>query len=134
MHELVLVSGIIDAVSNLAEEKGAKRVSKLTVAVGELASIDRGLIEDLLKELSLGTKLEGAEIVVVMEEARVLCLSCGAEWGFRELVGPLSEEEREMVHFLPELISSFSKCPRCGGRYFRIESGRSLRVVEVELE
>jgi len=133
LHELVLVSGIIDAVSRLAREKNRK-VSRLTVAVGELASMDRGLIEDLLRELVVGTELEGAEISVEVEKARVKCMSCGAEWGFEDLVKPLSEEEREMIHFLPELVSSFSKCPACGSRYLRIESGRSVRVVEVELE
>lgn len=129
----MIVSGIIEAVSNYAKQEGG-RVVRFKVAVGELASFSIELIRELLRNLVKGTELEEAEFSVEAEKAEVRCLSCGATLGFSELIEPLPEDEREMIHFLPELVSSFSKCPRCGGRDFVIESGRSVRVVEVELE
>lgn len=133
MHELVLANGVVDAVSNFARMKGGRVVS-FTVAIGELSSFDKSLFEYLLKELVKGTDLEDAKITVEVKEARVKCLSCSSKWGFKELVAPLSEDEKEMIHFVPELVSAFAKCPACGSRDLQIESGRSVRVVEVVLE
>lgn len=133
LHELALVEGIISAVLDLARKKGG-RVLGFSISIGELAQFDKTLIRDLLTELVKGTELEGANIDIETEKAVIKCLSCGSKWGFKELVGPLPEDWREMIHFLPELVSSFSKCPICGKSDFEIEEGRSVRIVEVELD
>lgn len=132
MHELALAEGIISAILDIAHERG-RRVKGFKVAVGELAQFDKDLIRYLLNELAKGTELEGASVSVEVERAVVKCLSCGSKLGFEELVKPLPEDWREAVHFLPELISSFSTCPRCGMSDFEIEGGRSVRILEVEL-
>ena len=133
MHELSLVQGIIDAVQETAEDKGA-RVKSFKVRVGELAQFDIRLIRELLSELKKGTPLEQAKTIVVRERSRVKCLSCNSEWTFADLVGPLRKNEKEMVHFLPELLSSYSRCPACSKSYLEIEEGRSVTVDEVELD
>ncbi len=133
MHELVIVSGIVEAVSDLARREG-KRILTFTVAVGELASFDKNLIEELLNEVKKGSLIEDAEARIEIERAEVLCKSCEAIWGFSDLIEPLGENEREMIHFLPELVSSFSKCPKCGSRDLEIRSGRGIRVSYVEFE
>ncbi len=104
------------------------------VGVGELAQFDIRLVRRLLNDVSKGTPLEGATVVVEREKSRVRCLSCGKAWGFRDLVGSLSKEEREAVHFLPELLSSWSRCPSCSKNYFEIEEGRGVRLFEVVLD
>ena len=48
-----------------------------------------------------------------------------------QLSGQMSEDEKEMVHFLPELLNSFAKCPSCSRSFFEIEEGRSVRLIEV---
>ena len=133
MHELSLVEGIIEAVQETARDSGGK-VKSFKVRVGELAEFDIRLIRELLVELKRGTQLEQARAVVLRERSRVRCLSCNSEWDFDDLVGPLQRDEREMVHFLPELLSSYSKCPSCSKSYLEIEQGRSVRVAEVELD
>ena len=131
MHELVIVSGIIEAVADLARREN-KRVASFVVAVGELASFDKNLIEELLQEVKRGTIIEDSNVRVEVEEAEVLCKSCGSVWGFKELVEPLGENEKEMIHFLPELVSSFTTCPKCGSRDLEIKSGRGIRVRYIE--
>jgi hydrogenase nickel incorporation protein HypA/HybF len=133
MHELALAEGIVSAVLDLARKKGG-RVIGFKVAIGELAQFDKRLIEDLLRELIKGTELKDAHITVEVENAIIKCLYCDSKWGFQELVGPLPDEEKEMIHFLPELLNSFSRCPTCGRSDLEIEGGRSIRVVEVELD
>ena len=133
MHELSLVQGIIDAVNETAKEKGGRVVS-VRVGVGELAQFDIRLVRGLLKDLRKGTPLEGAKVTVEQEKSKVKCLSCGRVWDFQELAIPISGEEREMMHFLPELLNSCSRCPSCSKSYFEIEEGRSVRIIEVVLD
>ena len=133
MHELSLVQGIVDAVQETAREKKGK-VTSFKIEVGELSQFDIRLIRQLLADITKGTPLEGAKVIVQREKCRVRCLGCGNRWGFEQLTGTLSENDKEMVHFLPELISSCSKCPSCSKSYFEIEAGRSVRVAEVTLD
>ena len=133
MHELSLVQGIIDAVNDTAEKNGG-RVKSFKVGVGELAQFDIRLVRQLLADITKGTPLEGARVVVSLERSSVRCLGCGKDWDFQEVVAPISEDEREMVHFLPELLSSYTRCPSCSKSYFEIEKGRSVRIVEVVLD
>jgi len=123
----------MDAVQETAQAKGGK-VRSFRIGVGDLAQFDLRLVRQLLADLKKGTPLEGAKVVVEEERSKVKCLSCGSVWYFRELVGPLSKEDREMVHFLPELLNSFSKCPSCSKSFLEITEGRSVRVVEVVLD
>jgi len=132
LHEFSLVQGIIDAVQETAQDKGG-RVKSFKVQVGELAQFDIRLIRELLVELKKGTQLEQAKTIVVRERSRVRCLSCNSEWNFDDLVGPLRRNEKEMVHFLPEILSSYCKCPSCSRSYFEIVKGRSVTVAEVKL-
>jgi len=133
LHELSLVQGIVDAVQETAREKKGK-VTSFKIEVGELSQFDIRLIRQLLADITKGTPLEGAKVIVQREKCRVRCLGCGNRWGFEQLTGTLSENDKEMVHFLPELISSCSKCPSCSKSYFEIEAGRSVRVAEVTLD
>ena len=133
MHELSLVQGIINAVSESASEKGG-RVQSVRIGVGELAQFDIRLVRGLLNDLKKGTPLEKASISVEPERSKVKCLSCGMIWNFQELTDPISSDEREMMHFLPELLNSCSRCPNCSRSYFEIEEGRSVRIIEVVLD
>jgi hydrogenase nickel incorporation protein HypA/HybF len=133
LHELSLVQGIIDTVEEIADEKG-RRVKIVKVGVGELASFDLRQVRRLLEDLRRGTPLEEASVTVEPEKSRIKCLNCGRLWGFEDLSGPLSPDEKEAMHFLPELLSSYAKCPSCSKSYFEIAEGRSVRIVEVVLD
>ena len=133
MHELTLVQGILDAVQETASGKRAKVLS-FEVRVGELAQFVLGTVRALLKELRRGTPLERARVVVRSEKTSVKCLSCGTILGFRDVVRGLSRDEREVVHFFPELLNSYSRCPSCSKSFMEIERGRSVRIALVKLD
>jgi hydrogenase nickel insertion protein HypA len=133
VHELSLVQGIMDAVEEIADEKGGK-VKSVRVGIGELAQFDARLVRQLLEDLKEGTSLQGARVTVEPEKSKIKCLSCGRRWDFHELAGPLTSDEREMMHFLPELLNSCTRCPSCSKSYFEIQEGRSVRIIEVELD
>ncbi len=133
MHELSLVQGIIDAVQAMAGEKRG-RVLSFEVKVGELAQFDLGLVRELLNELKADTSLAGAKVSVRQEKSRIRCLSCGSVWSFDEVAGPISSDGREVVHFFPELVNSYSHCPSCSKSFLEIEQGRSVRIARVDLD
>ena len=133
MHELSLVQGIINAINETVDERGG-RVLSVRIGVGELAQFDTRLVRGLLNDLKKGTPLEGAKVTVEQEKSRVKCMSCGRIWDFQELAGPITKDEREIMHFLPELLNSCSKCPSCSKSYFEIEEGRSVRIIEMVLD
>jgi len=133
LHELSLVQGIINAINETVDERGG-RVLSVRIGVGELAQFDTRLVRGLLNDLKKGTPLEGAKVTVEQEKSRVKCMSCGRIWDFQELAGPITKDEREIMHFLPELLNSCSKCPSCSKSYFEIEEGRSVRIIEMVLD
>jgi Zn finger protein HypA/HybF involved in hydrogenase expression len=133
LHEFSLVQGIIDAVLATAEKERGKVLS-FEVRVGELAQFDLRLVRALLNELKMGTPLETSKVVVRRESSKVRCLGCGSVWGFKDIVRPMSDEEREIVHFFPELLNSHFRCPACSKSYLEIEEGRSVRIAGVCLD
>lgn len=133
MHELSLVEGVLRAVQATAQERGG-RVTSFRVRVGELAQFDLRLVRELLREMRKDTPLQAARVRVELERATVRCLSCNADWNFDEVISHMSEDEKEVVHFLPELFSSYFKCPSCSKSYFEIREGRSVSVDEVALD
>ena len=130
MHELTLVQGILDSVKEIEAKEGKKAVS-CRIGVGELAQFDEQLLRTLFADLAEGVALRDMDVVFEHERAKILCKGCGRAWGFKDLAGQLTRSDREMVHFLPELLGSFAKCPGCSKSYFEIEGGRSVRVIEV---
>jgi len=133
MHELTLVQGILDSV-NESSSREDRRVARYTVGVGELAQFDVRLLRKLFRDLSKNTTLEGAKVSFVREKARLRCLGCERTMSFGDLSGQLSQQEKEMVHFLPELLNSCAKCPSCSRSYFEIDAGRSVRIVEIAFD
>jgi len=133
LHELTLVDGILRAVEATARERGRK-VSGVTVMVGELAQFDTGMVKRLFNDLKRATPLHDTKVTVRREKARVRCMTCGNEFTFRDLSPSLTSESKEAIHFLPELIGSYFSCPRCSKSFFEIEGGRSVSISEIEFD
>ncbi|AEM38119.1 hydrogenase expression/synthesis HypA [Pyrolobus fumarii 1A] len=105
--------------------KQGYNVEEVVVYLGELQNADREVIESYLKRLAPEIA-PGVRVRSEVEKARFRCRVCGSEWSLQDL--DLDEDIREAVHFVPEAIYSFAKCPRCGSRDFEIVSGRGVRL------
>lgn len=118
MHELALAKA---AKETILKNYGSKK--KITVYIGEINHIDVDVFRQaLLNELDeLGVK-------VVFEQipAKLKCNVCSREWFYRD--AELTDEERESVHFVPETIHVFVRCPGCGSNDFSITEGRGIFV------
>lgn len=132
MHEWALAESVAVTVEEeLALHRGAV-VEAINLRFGELQNIDREIFETGLATLLESTPGLRERVRIEVEPARFRCGGCGAEWGLEEDSG-LSEEQREAVHFLPEAVQAFMKCPVCGGVDYRLTAGRGVSIASIEL-
>lgn len=130
MHEWALAEAVLDSVRAQA---AGRRVLRVVLRLGELQSIDPEVLLGGLQALAAGTALEAAAFATETEPAELACLACGRQWGLREL--PLDGgDQAEAVHFLPEAMHAYLRCPGCGSPDLRVRSGRGLTIASIELE
>ncbi|MEM4486153.1 MAG: hydrogenase nickel incorporation protein HypA [Zestosphaera sp.] len=131
VHEWALAEGVCRYVTNVA---GGRRLKKVKIALGELQSVDEEVLKFALTELLKAQGFEIGEglIELVVKHAVMQCRKCGHLWSLGEV--DLSEEEREAVHFIPEVIRAYTSCPKCNSRDFEVVEGRGVEILEVSLE
>jgi hydrogenase nickel incorporation protein HypA/HybF len=79
MHEYSLVSALLDRVRREAAARGATRVRRVYVRVGEIAGVEVGLLRTAFDTCRAQTVCGDAELDVQVEAARWTCPRCGAE-------------------------------------------------------
>jgi hydrogenase nickel incorporation protein HypA/HybF len=114
MHELSIVSSIVDTVTeSLAAYPGA-RALEVRLRVGALASVVVESLEFCWGIAAEGTAMEGSKLVVKVLPVMMHCVPCGADV---ELEG----------------VQSF-RCPRCGEPCSDLRQGRELEIESIEIE
>ncbi len=113
MHEMSIVSGVIDAVRTSAENAGAERVLKITLRIGDMTEVIDEALEFAFEALTEGTMCEGAELEVIKVHPRSLCLEC------------LEEFDHDRFHRL---------CPKCGSYETTLLQGRELAIDSIEVD
>ncbi|MEM0000585.1 MAG: hydrogenase nickel incorporation protein HypA [Desulfurococcaceae archaeon] len=126
VHEWALAESIVLYVLS----RGIKKAKKVAVKIGVLQSIDKDILVFAVRELSKEYGLEIGEVEVVDEEPVFKCHICGYTWSLN--MSEVEEPVREAVHFLPEAVYAYFKCPNCRSIDFEIVKGRGLSGVVVE--
>ncbi len=123
MHEWALAEAIISSVSQIAEKEGLKEVREVKIKVGELQQVEVEILEFALSELKMG-KFKNVKFSIETVEAELQCRVCGQKWFFsREKI---DEESAEAIHFVPETVHAYIKCPKCGSPDFEVLRGRGV--------
>lgn len=113
MHELSVTENIIEIVNRHAEQAGARKVARIHLVIGELASIVDDSVQFYFDYLSEGTACAGAQLVFHRVAVGLVCEACGHTWS-------------------PEGVDWH--CPNCGARRPRIVKGREFYVDSIEVE
>ena len=113
MHELGIMTGVMEAVEKSAVQAGATKVLKVTLSIGEMTEAIEDSLRFAFEVLTEGTMSEGAELEINMVTPRSLCLDCGAEY------------EHDRFHMV---------CPECGGYNTKLLAGRELQIDSVEVD
>lgn len=114
MHEFSLIQGVIDSVTPVAREHGARKVTAIALDIGRLTEVDRECMDFAFSAITDGDALfDGAELTMNFIEPRSKCLDCGLEF------------EHDRFH---------RRCPTCGSDVTSIVAGRELNVASMEIE
>jgi hydrogenase nickel incorporation protein HypA/HybF len=114
MHELSIVSGVVDSViESLAAYPGAQ-VKQVRLRVGALAAVVEDSLQFCYELATEGTPLEGSMLVVKIQPVVGHCGACNKD-----------------VHI--ESLQSF-RCPQCGEHVFDLRQGRELEIESIEIE
>jgi len=113
MHELGLMTGIMDAVDTAATQAGALRVLKVSLSIGEMTEAIEDALRFAFEVVSEGTTSEGAELEITMIPPKSICLECGEEFG------------HDRLHML---------CPECGSAFTELLQGKEMRIDSIEVD
>ena len=116
MHELGLMTGVLDAVQAAAAQAGALKVTRVDLRVGEMTEVIRDAMDfafEALRELPEYNLCAEAELVMTILEPRSRCLECGHEF---------SHSRFEMT------------CPVCGSVVLELLQGREMDIQSIEVD
>jgi len=114
MHELSIVTSIVETVTESLTAYPGARVLEVRLRIGALASVIPESLEFCWGIVSEGTPLRGSRLVVDLLPVVVHCEPCGID---SELDG----------------VQSF-RCPRCGELCAEIRQGRELEIDSIEID
>ena len=133
MHEWALAEAVVSTMLSVAKENGANKVVEAKIKLGKLQQIEVSVFTFALKELTKKTLLEKTNIKLDHEEARFGCRACGLEWSFNDSAKAADKAEAEAMHFVPDLVHAFIRCPRCGSPDFKIIGGRGICIEYIKI-
>lgn len=113
MHELGIMTGVVESVEQAARDAGAERVCKVSLSVGEMTEAIADALYfsfDILKE---GTLMEDADLEITMIAPRSRCLECGVEY------------DHDRFH---------AACPECESPFTELIAGRELTIDSIEVD
>jgi hydrogenase nickel incorporation protein HypA/HybF len=113
MHELAVAEDLLATVLAEAQKVEAKRVTAVSVSVGELSGVAAESLAFYWELLVPGTAAEGAKLRLTSQPAWAICSACGRA-------------------FRPEARSFV--CPYCGSLASQLAEGEALILEAIECE
>jgi len=113
MHELPVTQSLLEIALRHAEQVGARRIVRLNIVIGELASIVDDSVQFYWDIISRGTIAEGARLHFERTPGMLRCLACG--------------------HTFP-LGGGDYTCPVCGESQVLPVGGDEFRLDSIEVE
>ncbi len=132
MHEWALADAIVNSSLELAKDKCLKKVNEILIRIGEVNSIDLDAFKFALSEIMKDTILENSKIVFNEIKAILKCNNCGFIFNYKDEFMKLSFDEKEAIHFIPETVHIYLRCPNCGSVDFDFIEGRGIYLEDIK--
>ncbi len=129
MHEWALAEAVIATATQIAEKEGLSQITEVTVKIGELQQIERGIFRFALKQLK-PANFKTAKFHLKTAKTTLRCRVCGNTWTFSRR--KLDKETAEAIHFVPEVAHTYIKCPKCGSPDFEITENRGIWLESIK--
>ena len=123
MHEVSVVSTLVDAIINELQKYNVTKVNSVTVIIGDLTNLGEEQMSFAYEIVTRGTILEGSEFIVEHEPIELSCRRCN----FRGPAKVLTDPDFD-THSIPILA-----CPECGGEV-DVVKGQSCVVKCMDIE
>ena len=114
MHELSIVSSIVDSVTESLKAYPGARVLEVRLRVGALAAVIEDSLQFCWGIATDGSELAGTRLVVNTVPVTVHCAACGVDGELKSL-------------------QSF-RCPSCSEPATDVRGGRELEIESIEIE
>ena len=114
MHELSIISSIVDSVTETLVSYPGARVKEVRLRVGALASVIEDSLQFCYGIATEGTPLEGSVLVVKILPVKMHCEKCAQDVEIASL-------------------QSF-RCPRCDEPVTDMRQGRELEIDSIEID
>jgi hydrogenase nickel incorporation protein HypA/HybF len=112
VHELSVCQALLTQVDDLARERGADAVTRITVEVGPLCGVEPELLVSAFAIMRSRGVASQAELLITPTAVTVACLTCGVR---------------------TETRANRLVCAACGGFRTRIVAGDELRLLRIEM-
>ena len=113
MHELGIVLNVIDRVEEIAKENNVKKVTKLTLEIGEVSSIVPSYFSDFFEWAKKKTDyMKDTELEMIILEGLSYCRDCKKTYKTTEYA---------------------KKCPHCGSDNTYLVTGDEMRIKDIEV-
>jgi hydrogenase nickel incorporation protein HypA/HybF len=112
VHELAICQSMLQQVEQIAQERQATAVIRITVSIGPLSGVEAHLLSQAFPLAAAGSIARDAELVIETLPVRVKCEQCGAETEAR-----------------PNRLL----CGTCGDYHTRLLSGDEMLLASLEL-
>lgn len=130
MHEWSLAEAILKSSVKEAEKRNLKKLLEVKIVLGDLQGIEEEIVKFGLESFKKGTIAEEANFIFIKEDAAFQCRNCQHAWNLKDM--NLNDETiRESIHFVPEVVHSFVRCPACGSPDFEVVKGRGIYIEEI---
>lgn len=113
MHELGIMTGVMESVEEAARNAGADKVLEIDLSVGVMTEAVEDALRFAFEALSEGTMCEGAEFRINMIQPVSTCLECGNEY------------THDRYHVT---------CPKCGSGFTQLIAGKEMRIDSIEVD
>jgi hydrogenase nickel incorporation protein HypA/HybF len=121
MHEVSVMSGIIDAVMAELAKHDVEKVEEVNLVIGEMTYLGKDQLSFAYEIMTRETVLEGSKLIFEDEKAEVLCTTCGFQ-------GPAEYYVDESFHNnIPKL-----SCPKCAAGV-KVTKGKSCRISSIKV-
>lgn len=113
MHELGIMTGVMEAVEKAARDAGADKVIKVDLSVGVMTEATEDSLQFAFEALSEKSFLQGARLDITMVEPRSRCNACGATYN------------HDRFHMV---------CPECSSYDVKLIAGKELQIDSIEVD
>ncbi|MBU1913053.1 MAG: hydrogenase maturation nickel metallochaperone HypA [Candidatus Omnitrophica bacterium] len=113
MHEYHIVEGMVKQILEKAKNSDAKKITSVTLILGELSGLQEESIRMYFNNLSKENILEGAKLIIKPVKSKLKCKDCGEIFEHQE--------------------TDFN-CPKCRGLGVLMSPGKEFYIDNIEVE